>query len=58
MDLLGRNLWIKDNTMREDRRERSDPRPKINMIISSKEEAKTIGTNQKIEKEIVSWAKK
>lgn len=58
MDLLGRNLWIKDNTMREDRRERSDPRPKINMIISSKEEVKTIGTNQKIEKEIVSWAKK
>jgi len=43
--------------MREDRRERSDPRPKINMIISSKEEVKTIGTNQKIEKEIISWAK-
>ena len=58
MDLLGRNLWIKDNTMREDRRERSDPRPKINMIISSKEEVKTIGTNRKTEKEIISWAKK
>lgn len=40
--------------MREDRRERRDPRPKINMIISSKEEVKTIGTNQKIEKEIIS----
>ena len=58
MYLLGRNLWIKDNTMREDRRERSDPRPKINMILSSKEEVKTIGTNRKTEKEIISWAKK
>ena len=29
----------------------------INMITSSKEEVKTIGANQKIDKEIISWAK-
>lgn len=39
--------------MREDGRERSDPRSKINMIITPEEEVKTIGTDQKIEKDII-----